>query len=199
MVKVPTPPPTRNRGKQPSDPLDAPSRTPVPRLERVKSGEGLVDPESRLNHYVHNEPPVVESPGAVPWASPDEGVLRDNPFGSTPFGGETPFFTDSGGTTPAFENDDTEGIPCGLPDLLDLPDEVPEVPRAAEPPRAHTETLVPVDEDVDPATPAPLPPRISADPPAGPPPLQMFLLGLGVASAAWLLVIFAWAWLTFAA
>lgn len=160
-----------------------------------------MQPDSRLNQYVHNEVTVEEPTGGVPWATPDEGVLRDNPFGATPFGGETPFFVGGGGGGPAFASDDTDGIPLGLPDLLDLP-EVSEVPT-----RAETETLVPIDEGVDddtllsaaiaPPAPNPLPPRISADPPSGPPPLQMFLLGLGVASAAWLVVLAAWIWMTF--
>ena len=195
-----TTPPSRSRREPPSDPFDAPSRTPVPRLERVRSTEGLVDRESRLNQYVHNEAPV-EPPvePSMPWATPDEDVLRDNPFGSNPFGGETPFFT-GGGSAPGFELDDTDGIPVGLPDLLHLPDEVPDLPVRA----ATTQTLVPeVDSDVDEAPVAPpapqLPPRISADPPNGPAPLQMFVLGLGVASAAWLVVLVGWAWLTFAA
>ena len=114
--------------------------------------------------------------------------LRDNPFGASPVGGETPFFTGPTEAAASFE-DDTEGIPLGLPGLLDLPDvpDPPAVPTTAAAPAA--------DDDFEPATPAPAP-RISRDPAVETQEaLKHFLIGLAVASVAWFLVIGGWMFL----
>jgi len=51
----------------------------------------------------------------------DTPFLRDTPFGEIGFGGETPFFMGSDNPGYDFETSDTDGIPTGLPDLIDLP------------------------------------------------------------------------------
>ncbi|MEZ4317363.1 MAG: hypothetical protein R3F61_07655 [Myxococcota bacterium] len=92
-----------------------PSQPPMdaPALERLKlEGQRVRNTSKPFASYVHNE--EMDS-GGTPF-------LRDTPFGdNTPgiFGGETPFFVqETRGFD--FEMDDTEGIPTGLPNLLDL-------------------------------------------------------------------------------
>lgn len=145
-------------------------------------------PESRLNQYVHNAPQA-DSGGGVPWATAGEGgILRDNPFGASPVGGETPFFTGPSDAGGSFE-DDTEGIPLGLPGLLDLPD-VPEV--TAIPAAPVAEAVAELDVTLERT------PRISRDPALDIRQVQQaFAAGLVVASVAWLLVIGGWMFVTF--
>lgn len=114
-----------NTESVPTDALDAPA------LERLAaSPDEVVPPDAPLKQYVLNE-------------DPPAGVVRDLPFGaSLGFGGETPFFTNTESSPVAWQPNDTDGIPTGLPDLLDLPElSTPRPPT----PAPRTEVVVQID------------------------------------------------------
>lgn len=102
-LRAPTPPPLipRRGVPIPARPLVLEPVSPSPALQRTQ-----------LDDYVRN-------------ASDREEVevMRDLPFGQspfaahTPFGSDTPFHAEGEGDT-VFDDGDTDGIPVGLPDLL---------------------------------------------------------------------------------
>ncbi|MCB9679171.1 MAG: hypothetical protein H6737_28975 [Alphaproteobacteria bacterium] len=112
-------------GAEPGSFAPEPSYPPMeaPALERLNlKGAKVRETSPPLAGYVAHEE-VAGTP-----------FLRDNPFSdNTPgiFGGETPFFQSE---APAFdfEMEDTDGIPTGLPNLLDLPELEVWVPRQTD-------------------------------------------------------------------
>ena len=135
-----------------SPPMDAPE------LQSLNlKGAKVRETSSPLLDYVSRE-----DPDATP-------VLRDTPFGNDApgiFGGETPFFQSTGGAGFDFEMDDTEGIPTGLPNLIDLP---------PAPDLADIDEWVPVTEDLIPERSQPVMVQrvLGVDPtPPAPPPVD---------------------------
>ncbi len=132
----PSPPDENPSEPEPSTPpMDAPT------LEGLQLDKERVEQTSGpVRRYASNQPVNVDAGGETPF-------LRDTPFASnTPgFGGETPFFMGASDEQFDFETDDTDGIPTGLPDLLNLDDlSVPPLPRprdaapeTCDPERAH--------------------------------------------------------------
>jgi hypothetical protein len=120
-----SPPEENGQEAEPSiPPMDAPALEAM-QLDR----EGVERTSGPIRRYAANQllDPHPSGAGAE--------VLRDTPFAAnTPgFGGETPFFMGAAETGFDFEMDDTDGIPTGLPDLLNLDDaSVPPLAPAAD-------------------------------------------------------------------
>jgi hypothetical protein len=161
--------------------LDPPALEPV----REPTDE-LVKPNAPLLQYVRHQ----ESPGdgATPF-------LADRPFGDQTFFGNqmTPFFVNDSAPAADYDTDDTDGIPTGLPDLLNLaPLGTAPPPPAARAPAANDVWVPSTDVSALERDPDAMPPWAdSAQPSPSVGPMWGgigFMLGLVVASALWALL-----------